>query len=105
MFQTKFVEKIKTRLIFSNFFPENCALYEIMCKNMVQPDWSHYSIIRRMRFVCWITKATHTHTICSTYCFFLVTVVTLTRHNVNVIRTLPVLLLEKPWVGVLLRRL
>jgi hypothetical protein len=35
----KVVEKIKTHFMFNNFFsPESCAVYEIMCKNMLQPD-------------------------------------------------------------------
>jgi hypothetical protein len=37
MFQTKFVEKIKTHFMI-HFSPENRAVYEIMWKNMVQPD-------------------------------------------------------------------
>ena len=50
------------------------------------------TITRRMRFACWITKATNSH---SEYvilnCFSAATVVTRTRLSVNVIRTLPVL--------------
>jgi hypothetical protein len=38
MFQAKVLEKIKTHFMFNNFFPENRAVYEIMWKNMVQPD-------------------------------------------------------------------
>jgi hypothetical protein len=38
MFQTKVVEKIKTHFLFSNFFPENLAVYEITWKNIVEPD-------------------------------------------------------------------
>jgi hypothetical protein len=39
MFQTKFVEKIKTHIMFNNlFFFENRAVYEIMWKSMVEPD-------------------------------------------------------------------
>jgi hypothetical protein len=40
MFPTKFVEKIKTHILFSvTFFaPENRAVYEIMWKNMVEPE-------------------------------------------------------------------
>ena len=47
-----------------------------------------------MRFVCWITAATHTHTctICSTYCFATATVVTRTRLYLTFICTLRVLL-------------
>jgi len=39
MFQTKFVQKIKTHiLIFNILFPENRAVYEIMWKNMIGTD-------------------------------------------------------------------
>jgi hypothetical protein len=35
----KFVEKIKTRILCSkNFFSENCAAFEIMWENMVEPE-------------------------------------------------------------------
>jgi hypothetical protein len=37
--QTKVVEKIETHVMFNNFFSENPAVYEIMRKNAVQPDW------------------------------------------------------------------
>jgi hypothetical protein len=37
MFQTKSVDKIKTHFMLIFFF-ENHAVYEIMWKNMVQPD-------------------------------------------------------------------
>jgi hypothetical protein len=63
IFQTEFVEKIKTHFyVQSFFFSENRAVYEIMWRNTVQPDRAtDVSIIRRMRFACWITKATDTH--------------------------------------------
>jgi hypothetical protein len=35
MFQTKVVEKIKTRILFLITLSENFAVYEIMCKNTV----------------------------------------------------------------------
>ena len=38
MFQTKVHEKIKTRFIFS-VFSQNRAVFEIVRKNTVQPDW------------------------------------------------------------------
>ena len=38
MFQLKFVHKIKTHFTPNNFFSENRALYEIMCKNAVEPE-------------------------------------------------------------------
>jgi len=40
MFQTKVVEKIKTRFIFNNFFSENRAINGILWKNVVQSDRS-----------------------------------------------------------------
>jgi hypothetical protein len=45
MFQTKVVEKIKTHVLCSiTFFTENRAVYEIMWKNVVQPDTPHMTI-------------------------------------------------------------
>jgi len=39
MIQIRIVEKIKTNNLHTiNFFPEICAVYEIMWKNTVQPD-------------------------------------------------------------------
>jgi hypothetical protein len=32
MFQIKVVEKIKTHILYSVAFPENCAIYEMMSK-------------------------------------------------------------------------
>jgi len=62
MFQTKFIEKIKTHFIFSKLFPQNHAVYEIMWKNIVQRGWPQMTIWR-MRIACWMPKATHhTHT-------------------------------------------
>ena len=47
--------------MFSNFFPpENRADYEIMWKNIVQPSRPQMTIWR-MRLLCWIPKATYTH--------------------------------------------
>ena len=62
MFQTKTVEKIKTDILCSItfFFFENPAVYEIMWNNTVVPDRPQIAIWR-MRFACWITKATCTH--------------------------------------------
>ena len=49
-----------THFMFNNFFPENRVVYEIMWKNIVQADMTQMTIWR-MRFVCWIRKATKTH--------------------------------------------
>ena len=62
MFQTKVVEKIKTHILCSIFYftHKNRTVYEIICKNIVEPDRPQMTIWR-MRFACWITKATDTH--------------------------------------------
>jgi hypothetical protein len=82
MFQTKFVEEIKTHFVFNNFFPENSAVYEIMRKNIVELDRPQVTIWR-MRTACWITKATYTLTVCNTYCFSTATTVARTRLDVT----------------------
>jgi hypothetical protein len=38
MFQAKFVQKIKTRFMFNNFFLKNLTVYEIVWKNIVEPS-------------------------------------------------------------------
>jgi hypothetical protein len=61
MFQTKFIQKIKTHFI-SNvfFFFFNRTVYEITSKNTVQPGRPQMAIWR-MLIACWIPKATDTH--------------------------------------------
>jgi hypothetical protein len=59
--EKNFVENTKnTHFVFTNFFPEDRAVYEIMWENTVQPDRSHMTTWR-MRIACWIPKATDTH--------------------------------------------
>jgi len=82
MFQTNIVEEIKTHILCSITFPENRAVYGKMWKNMVEAGRTH-SIIRRIRFACWKTKATNTLRIFNTYCFSAATVVTRTRSNIT----------------------
>jgi len=57
--------------VFNNFFPENRAVYEIMCKNIAELRRPQMTIWR-MRISWWKTKATHTHThtltICNIHC-------------------------------------
>jgi hypothetical protein len=38
MFQTTIGEKIETHFVFNNFFFENCAIYEIIWKNCIEPN-------------------------------------------------------------------
>ena len=57
-------ENQRTHFKFGNFFSENRVVYEIMSKNMVEPE--RPITVCRMRVVCWISKATcekaHTRT-------------------------------------------
>jgi hypothetical protein len=54
----KNINKIETHILCSiTFFPESRFVYEIMSKNMVEPDVT----IWRKRVACWISKATCTH--------------------------------------------
>jgi len=59
MFQTNFVAKIKTHILYSViFFFENYADYEKMWKNIVEQGRPQM-IIWCMRIACWIPKATN----------------------------------------------
>ena len=61
MFQKRICrENQNTQFVFSNFFSENRAVYEITWKNMVQPDRPQ-TIIWRMSIACWIPQATDRH--------------------------------------------
>jgi hypothetical protein len=64
MFRTKFVEKIKTHILYSIvfFFRKSCRLWDNVEKYGTARQATDDNIIRRMRFACWITKATDTHT-------------------------------------------
>ena len=83
MFQTKVVRKTKTHILCSVTLLENCTVYEIMWKNIVERG-RQKRIIWRMRIACWITKATqtdrHTHIcICHSHCFATTTMFARTR--------------------------
>ena len=97
MFQTEFVQKIKTHILCSvTFFFENHAVYEKKWKNIVERGRPQMTIWRT-RIACWVPKVTHTHThthtltICNTYCFAIATMVA--RTLLNVTSSLPILLL------------
>jgi len=54
-------ENQNTRFVFSNFFSKNCAVYEILWKNMVTArQFTDDNVVWHMRFACWITKITDT---------------------------------------------
>jgi hypothetical protein len=61
IFQTKAVEKIKTILRLITFFRKSCRLWDNVEKYGRARQATGDNIIRRMRFACWITKATDTH--------------------------------------------
>jgi hypothetical protein len=58
------------------------------------------NIIWRMRFACWINKATNTLRLYNTYCCSLATMVARTCIDYPFIRTLPVLFISVTKVGV-----
>jgi hypothetical protein len=51
--------KHKTHFMLNNFFSENRTMYEIMYENGTTRKATDDNKIRRMRFACWITKATN----------------------------------------------
>jgi len=55
----KLVQKINTHILYSITFFFNCAIYE-MWKNTVQQGRPQMTIWH-MCFLCWIPKATNTH--------------------------------------------
>jgi hypothetical protein len=57
----KFVDKIKTHIMCSIIVFEKRGFYEIMWKNVVEPDGPQ-TTIWRMRIGYWIPKFTDTHT-------------------------------------------
>jgi hypothetical protein len=62
MFQTKDVEKIKTHILCSvTFFRKSCRLSYNVEKYGRAIQATDDNIIQPMRFVCWVTKATDTH--------------------------------------------
>jgi hypothetical protein len=46
-----------TQFMFNNFLCQNHVVYEIKLKYVLDPDTPQMTI-RRMRFACWISKAT-----------------------------------------------
>jgi hypothetical protein len=59
--QLKIVEKIKIHVLCQVTFFGNHAVYEIMLKNMVEPEATDDNITWHMHFACQITKATGTY--------------------------------------------
>ena len=58
----KIVEKIKTQILCSvNFFLKSCHLWDNEGKKWQNQTGHRRQLTRRVRFACWITKATDTH--------------------------------------------
>jgi len=60
MFQKAVAEGIKTHILYSIMFLKLSAVYEVMWKNVLEPDELQMTMWR-MRIVCWILKTTNTH--------------------------------------------
>ena len=76
-------ENKNTHCVFNKILSGNHAMYELMLKNMVEPDRPHTNIIGQMHIACRITKNyRHTLRICNTYCFFMATIVTQMHFNI-----------------------
>ena len=70
MFQNKFVEKIKTHFMFGNFFPKIVTfMRDYVGKYCRAIQTTDENVTWRMRFPCWILKATDKH---SEYVTFIV---------------------------------
>jgi hypothetical protein len=83
-FQTKVVEKTKTHILCSiTFSRKSCRLWDNVEKHGTARQATYDNIIQRMRFACWITKATDTLRIYNNYCFSTATMVTRTRLSVT----------------------
>jgi hypothetical protein len=64
MFQTRLVEKVTKHIVCSItffFFRKSCRFWNDVEKCGTARQATEDSIIRRMLFACWITKATHTY--------------------------------------------
>ena len=47
--------------MFNNFFPKSCRLLENVERYGGAREATYGNVIRRMRFACWIIKATNTY--------------------------------------------
>jgi hypothetical protein len=61
MLKSNILWKIETHILCSETFCRKSCVCEIIWKNAVEPVRPYDNIRRRMRFACWITKATDTH--------------------------------------------
>jgi len=59
MFQAQDVKKIKTHFVFNNLPRKNHTVYEIVWKNIAEPDRPQMAVWC-MCIACWIPKSTNT---------------------------------------------
>jgi len=64
MFQRKNRKENQNIFFAQIFFSENCAVYETMWRNVVEPEATEENIKRDMRSAWWITMATDTSSVC-----------------------------------------
>ena len=84
MFQTKFVQKIKTHVLCSTaFFFENRAVYEIMWKNIAEAGQATGNSMARANCMLVVEGYKRTPRTRNTYCFSNTTLVARTRLNVT----------------------
>jgi hypothetical protein len=89
----KVAEDLKTNkqtnkhCMFDIFFPENRAVYKIMWQKYGRSRQATMTIWR-IRFACWIPKATNTHSQCATLTAFPLHSVCMSTSQCSVIRTL-----------------
>jgi len=90
--------------MFSNFFLKLCLFCDNVEKYVRDKQATVGNVTLRMRFACWIGKATNIHSIiCNTNSFSTTTKVMRTRLNITFIHTLsllffsPLLCLERLW--------
>jgi hypothetical protein len=77
-------ENQNINFIFNNFFRKSCRLWDNVEKYDRAGQATDYNIIRRMRFACWITKATDTDSkYAITYLFSTATNVKRKRLNIT----------------------
>ena len=75
-FKKKFYRQLNHTYYVPKLLPKNCAIYEVIWKNMVQPDRPQMPVtMQHMRNAWWISKATYTLRISNIYCFSLATMV------------------------------
>ena len=66
----KFVQKVATHFMFSNFFRRSCGLWSNKRKHDRNRQVTDDSTTRCVHFACWVTKAVDTHFECVTVLFY-----------------------------------